>query len=407
MEQSLAPARLPSIDFNAELRGDDLIDTALETIRTHLGMRVAYLSRFDGQSTVFRNVSAPGLEELIKPNDRMRLAEMYCPHINAGRLPNLIVDTRAATICQKLDITHRTPIGSHVSLPILQEDGTVYGMMCCLSPEPHPTLNERDLSVMASFATLVTRQVRLEQRARAEANLLRKEIADLLKNTEVLAVFQPIVQLSDGALIGMEALTRFRSDAFGSAEAMFQQAENVGLGLDLELLTLGNALRAYEACDPAAYLAINASPALICDPRFRSILPKEGLHRLVIEITEHGTVEDESILRTQIAQLQAAKARIAIDDFGTGHSNLMRLSSLSPDIIKIDRSLVADLADRPAQAAVISAIVHFADKVGCKVLGEGVETEQIAQALQDLGVQLAQGWYYGKPAPLIRAKATA
>lgn len=386
--------------FDINLDGENLIDAALDAVRQYFDMPVAYISRFDGDYTVFRNVSAPGLENLIKQSDQKPLAEVYCPHILANRLPNLIPDTSQEPICQDMAITAEVPIGSHVSLPIAREDGTTYGMFCCLSPEPNATLNERDLSVMSSFLSLVTRQVRREERAKMHEAERRAWIDDLLFQSSFRPVFQPIVNLSNNEVVGIEALSRFDADVNLGVEEIFQKVDEAGLGLELELVTLAKALESYLAIDPAAYIALNASPELICDDRFMELLPEHSMHRLVVELTEHSEIEDMGILIEKIADLRSAGVRLAIDDVGTGYSGLLRIAQLQPDLLKIDRSIVAGISKSRGQKAMVSALVHFATETGCQLLGEGVEDQNDAHALRELGVELAQGWLYARPKPL-------
>lgn len=152
------------------------IQRALSSVRRHLGMEVAYVSRFENGLSVFREVDAPGLEALIKPGDSRPLEDVYCPHILAGRLPELIPDTAAEPICQAMPITRLVPIGAHVSIPIRLADGTPYGMFCCLSPSPNATLNPRDLQVMRVFADIAAHEIErevaeAEGRARQQAEL--------------------------------------------------------------------------------------------------------------------------------------------------------------------------------------------------------------------------------------------
>ena len=97
---------------------DFTIQRALEAVRRHLGMEVAYLSEFVGDDSVFHYVDAPGLEALIKPGDKRSLDEVYCRHILAGRLPELIPDTSTEPLAVAMPITQAVPIGSHASIPI-------------------------------------------------------------------------------------------------------------------------------------------------------------------------------------------------------------------------------------------------------------------------------------------------
>ena len=154
------------IDIASSGKADDVVDVALATMRTHLGMEVAYLSEFVDNRAVFRAVSAPGLEDVLPVGGSQQLSDIYCQHILEGRLPNLITDTCDEEIARNLPITAQAPICSHVSVPIHREDGSVYGMFCCLSPRPNPTLNERDLQVMTTFADLAKWQIHRDLRAR-------------------------------------------------------------------------------------------------------------------------------------------------------------------------------------------------------------------------------------------------
>lgn len=377
--------------------GSDLIDHALQTVRTHFDMPVAYLSQFDGDRLVFRNVSAPGLEDLVKPGDSMLLTDTYCRHVQSGALPNLIPDTAQEPICQTLPITQSVPIGSHISLPIDQADGTIFGMFCCLSPVPNPNLNERDLQVMATFAGLVTRQVQFEEDARRATLEQQTWGLDLLERQAFSPVFQPLVQLDSRKLVGVEALTRF-DDSRGT-ETVFLHMAEAGLGLDLELATMARAFDAATGIARHIYLSVNASPSLICDTRFRNALASAPASQTVVEITEHSLPEDEIVLRRHIDALRGDGVRIAIDDVGAGYSGLQRLAQVSPDILKLDRALVSGVDNSRTQRAVVAALVNFAAETRAQVLVEGVETEEEAACLRALGVEMAQGWLFGKPAP--------
>ena len=98
---------------------------SLQAIRNHLGMEVAYISEFVGDQAIFREVDAPGLEAMIKVGDARSLDDIYCRHILAGRLPELIPDTAAEPLAMALPITAALPIGKHASVPIRLSDGTV------------------------------------------------------------------------------------------------------------------------------------------------------------------------------------------------------------------------------------------------------------------------------------------
>src|SRR3977135_2633648 len=115
---------------------DALVKRALQAIRTHLDMEVAYVSEFVGDQIVFREVDAPGLEAMIKSGDKRSLDEGYCRQILAGRLPGLTAEPRKEPVAMAMPITRAVPIGKHMSVPIRMQDGSVYGMFCCLGFKP-------------------------------------------------------------------------------------------------------------------------------------------------------------------------------------------------------------------------------------------------------------------------------
>ena len=226
-----------------------IIDSALRAIREHLGMPIAYLSEFVGGRSVYRHVDAPGLESLIRPGDSQSLAEVYCPHILEGRLPEMIPDTSAFEITRNMPITRTVPIGSHLSIPIRLPDGTPYGMFCCLSPEPNPSLNHRDLDTMRLFANLAARQVYIQYEHTRQMEEKRNRIEDALKQQSFAIAYQPIVDLSAMEPSGYEALCRFAAEPYRSPDVWFDEAAAVGLSVELELASIQQAVSKLDQAD--------------------------------------------------------------------------------------------------------------------------------------------------------------
>jgi GAF domain-containing protein len=138
---------------------EDPVQHALQAVRRHLGMEVAYISKFVDERSVFEKVDAPGLEAMIKPGDSRALDEVYCRHILAGRIPQLMANTADHPFAAAMPITAAVPIGAHMSVPITLPGGRIYGMFCCLSPTPNASLNQRDLDVMRAFADMTALQI--------------------------------------------------------------------------------------------------------------------------------------------------------------------------------------------------------------------------------------------------------
>ncbi|WP_308915133.1 EAL domain-containing protein [Jannaschia sp. LMIT008] len=383
--------------------GEAIINRALDSVREHLGMPIAYLSEFVGDQTVFRNVSAPGLTHLIKPGDSKDLNSVYCKHILSGDLPQLIPDTGAIPLARSLPITKDAPIGSHVSLPIQKPDGTTYGMFCCLSPTPNPSLNERDLKVMRMFAGLAAEQVRHRLSAGADKREARDRTRVILDGSGFETVFQPIYRMNDGALAGFEALSRFRSPLHRGPRGVFDDARRAGMVAELELAVLDRALDAVPDLDAGQRLSVNASPSTIGSGRLRQAFGRCGPSRVTLEITEAEVDMDAPKVVGAVTGLRSMGVQIAVDDVGAGYAGLQQLLQLRPDILKLDISLVRHIDTDAARRSMAAALVHFAGETRATVTAEGVETRGEWSVLKAMGVECAQGWLTGRPGPMADA----
>lgn len=225
----------------------------------------------------------------------------------------------------------------------------------------------------------------------------RLEIEALLAEPEpVVPVFQPIVDLASGRLVGYEALSRFPGKDGRTPDAFFNQAGRVGLGPQLEMVAIAAALRAERRPDNT-YLSLNLTPTAISSSVVRAGLPQD-LADVVIELTEHELAPADGALEAGLADLRARGARIAIDDAGAGYAGLQQIMRVQPDIIKLDRSLVEHVDADDAKAALIEFFVVFARRIGASVCTEGIETASELAALTALGVSLGQGYLLGRPA---------
>jgi PAS domain S-box-containing protein len=228
----------------------------------------------------------------------------------------------------------------------------------------------------------------------------RRAVTEILRTQQLVTAFQPIVDIETGRPIGVEALSRFPSRADVTPDVIFAEAANAGLGLDLELLAVRSALSEARLLDPTLYVAVNVSPAVLANPALADALQASGfdLRRVVLEITEHAAVGDYTVLERPRQRLRELGVRLAIDDAGAGYASLRHIVTLAPDIIKVDRTLVADIDTDRARRALVMAVVMFALEIGTTTLvAEGVETPEELDALTSLGVDAAQGYLIGRP----------
>ncbi len=240
-----------------------------------------------------------------------------------------------------------------------------------------------------SSALLAERLDALRQEAQ-----LRTSLAATIALGAFHPVFQPIVDLASGDVVGYEALTRF--DTAQRPDLCFADAWAVGLGPELELATMAAAIDAAKGLPAGLWLDLNLSPRLLGEPgRLRDIL-READRPLVLEVTEHDVIEDYEVVREAIREL-GHDIRLAVDDAGAGVANFGHIIELRPDLVKLDISLVRRVNANLGRQAMVVAMQHFSRTAGCRLVAEGVETEEEAATLRGLGVDFGQGYHFGHP----------
>ncbi|MBU8894919.1 EAL domain-containing protein [Corallococcus sp. M34] len=224
----------------------------------------------------------------------------------------------------------------------------------------------------------------------------------------IASVFQPIVDLRTGNIVGHEVLSRGE----GSSESpldFFARARHEGLTFEVEDACWRSALRRIAAlpeCHRRAPFFFNVSPEVLADARFadatlEAVVQQHGLHprQFVLEITEKGAFEDTAQLRRLARALATRGFGIALDDFGAGHSGLVTLVHSAPDFIKLDQALVRDIHHHAYLQHLVKSLVAFAANVGATLIAEGVESWDELAVLLRLGIRHAQGFLLARPAP--------
>jgi EAL domain-containing protein (putative c-di-GMP-specific phosphodiesterase class I) len=236
------------------------------------------------------------------------------------------------------------------------------------------------------------------------------DLREALEKNQLELHYQPIIDLQRNAVIGFEALTRWRHPTKGMIPpAVFiPVAEDSGLILPLGTWAL------IEACEQAAHwpdhlkIAVNLSPVQFSTPNLfgviESTLAKTKLapHRLELEITERIFMEESEKTLTTLHRLKQLGVRIALDDFGTGYSSLSYLRSFPFDKIKVDRTFVSDLAEGTENVVIVQAVVSIARALGMTTTAEGVDTPGQRDFLKALGCDEAQGYLFSAPVALER-----
>src|SRR3954469_5800436 len=250
------------------------------------------------------------------------------------------------------------------------------------------------MGVLESAASVI---IEPEVRSQARRSEIEDRLAPLMADGGPVVALQPIVDLATGDRIGAEALSRFPAEWGMAPDVVFAEAHSVGLGDRLELLALE---RAAEHLDRVhGDVAMKVSPPTLLTPECVALLGRLPLRRVLLELSEHDQVEDYDALTATLAPFRAEGLRLAIDDVGAGFSSLRHIVVTAPDVIKIDRSIVAGLDTDPVLTKLVQSLVEFGHGCRVRVVAEGVETAGEAAVLRALGVDDGQGWHFGRPGP--------
>jgi EAL domain-containing protein (putative c-di-GMP-specific phosphodiesterase class I) len=232
------------------------------------------------------------------------------------------------------------------------------------------------------------------------AEAVSERVRRVLETRALRIVYQPIVDLRDGRVVAVEALSRFTAEPYEPPDSWFSDAWRVGLGADLELAALDAALAGRGGVLTGCPIAINLSPSVITHPDLLPRLGAGGESQVIVELTEHVAVHNYDRVRAAVAMLRERGVRLAVDDMGAGFASFRHIVKLAPDIIKLDRELVHDVDVDPVRRSLTTAMVAFAADVGLDIVAEGIETARELDAVRSLGVRHGQGMLMGAPAPL-------
>jgi EAL domain-containing protein (putative c-di-GMP-specific phosphodiesterase class I) len=250
------------------------------------------------------------------------------------------------------------------------------------------------LPVVSEFAATAGALMSAQLEAGHREVRAREHIGHVLAERGYRPVFQPIVDLASGKPVGFEALTRFTDGT--PPDRMIAEAHQAGLGLELELACLTAALDASETLPAGAWLSLNAAPVVILQANDLAALLADRPRRLVLEVTEHTPIDDYAALRQAVAGFGVD---LAVDDAGSGFASMQHIVELAPRYLKLDVSLVRHVDRDVTRQAMAAGMCHFASRIGCEVIAEGIEDAAELAMLRELGVPLGQGYLLGRPAP--------
>ena len=292
----------------------------------------------------------------------------------------------------------------------LRYNGTPIGVLKVVSPwvDAYGTEDVRVLTLLkdlisasiahaASHADAVAQGNEVSTCATFELDARRARVKRAIENDAFELAFQPVVNLDSGRVVGHEALTRFSELPYRPPNEWFDDANEAGLALELDLLVVRRALNSLAILPVDTYVAINVSPDTAQSEQLWTLCSSETADRIVLELTEHVTVPDYGVLVNATNRLKRCGVRIAIDDAGAGFASLRHILRLQPALIKLDRSLIHGIEAVPDYQSMVSALLMFASGTGAEIVAEGIETEAEYRTLVSLGVRLGQGYFLGVP----------
>ncbi len=248
------------------------------------------------------------------------------------------------------------------------------------------------------------------RRAAVSRHQLERELRAAVESEDFTLAYQPVARLDDFGVVGVETLLRWRMDGQSIPPDTFVPvAEDTGLIIPIGTWVMRSALDQLAQWDrhglDSLAMAVNVSVRQLQAPGFvasmaeliesRSVDPS----RICLEITETVLLEELKTTRGILGDLTGMGINIALDDFGTGYSPLTYLKELPIDVVKLDRSFVAEIGSNPRSTAIATAVVSLASAIDLAVIADGIETESQREALAELGCTLGQGRLISAPLP--------
>ncbi|MEM9131584.1 MAG: EAL domain-containing protein [Actinomycetota bacterium] len=314
----------------------------------------------------------------------------------------LVVDRLGAAAAEPIDVD-TVSLTTTISIGVVAADGdnTVDELLQNADAAMYEG-RSRDRGTATWFAD----RMRLERNDRRE---LTNHLERAVTEGEITAAFQPIVSLDDWSVTGCEALARWHHPTRGQIppDAFIELAELSGLVADLDNLMLRLALaevRRWHELVPDLSVQVNVSGRSVrpdLAERVATALDEADVEpgHLVVEVTESWLLRDEPEVAAAFNAIADLGAHVHLDDFGTGYSSLAHIHALPISGLKVDRSFVNRLSTSERSRRLIAATIGLARSLDLEVTAEGVETEDQAELLDELGCDVAQGYFFGRPMP--------
>lgn len=230
-------------------------------------------------------------------------------------------------------------------------------------------------------------------------------LCDILHSGAITTLFQPIFTTDSRQVIGYEALSRGPSNSpLHSPMTLFAAARQYGKLLELDMLCRRRAIQRFASSKLPGKLFLNILPETLLDHqhstgRTLQMLQAEGMspERVVIELTEQSPIDDYQLLQRALRHYRRMGFSIALDDLGAGYSGLRLWSEMMPEYVKVDRYFIDGIHLDPLKREFVDSILRMAKASRARVIAEGIELKEELDVLENLGAEMAQGFWLGRP----------
>lgn len=242
-----------------------------------------------------------------------------------------------------------------------------------------------------------------ERRETRYYSAMRERLVRAVRERSITTVFQPVIELATGDVVGFEALSRGpKGTEIEKPEVIFELARDFDLVWDLESLCIENIRPMLADVCSRGYLFFNLETHFIQQLQQRGTDIFDSFfdchQQVVIEVTERSAIRDYRSFRRTLHHLKAMGFKIAIDDCGSGYASLEAVAELQPDYLKVGHSLFRGVEHDPIRHRLVELVARAADTIGAKTIAEAIETDEQLQVCRDLGIQEAQGFLFAEPA---------
>lgn len=313
------------------------------------------------------------------------------------RLPQRSADSTLSRDLRRLGLEG----AACVPIPVWRRDGEPQPILI-VAPGSAPAGEDlaeeaRRLATVIDFATVAAGVLGPHLLESDDVQQQRDLIRALVAAGAFTTHFQPITNIDGSGTVGYEALTRFLDGS--PPQQRFSQAAALGLAAELEQATLAGAVQLSRGLPDGAWVSLNVSPGIVTDGDLLCSLATAAERPVVFEVTEQEAIEDYAAVLDSVTAA-GPDVRLAVDDAGAGHASLRHILRLRPTYVKLDMTLVRDIDRDPSREAMVAGLVHFGEATDSLLIAEGVERDGELDALRELRVPLAQGYLFGRPAPV-------